>query len=249
VRNLILFAFFLPVGLLSQRNLKDSSITTILFAPNYKFNLTGGDMMNRWGYNSLVGLTFGTKLKSNLTLAADGGFLFGNQLRDTLMFESLYNSVGTVTSLSGKPGEVLFLMRGASAHIDVGYVFSRLGGVNSNSGLWITAGAGYLMHKIHIESLYDQVPQLEGKYKKLYDKLTMGFSAKQFVGYLYQSNKFLLNFYAGVEFTEGFTKNIRVYNVDTGGPQPEYRFDTMCSFKVGWLIPMYKRAPKPYYYD
>ena len=242
---LILF----PLSVSAQRNLKDSSITTIIFSPHYKFNLTGEDMADRWGFNHLVGLNFGVKLKNNITIDADGGLIFGNKLRDTALYDFLNNSYGNITTLGGTPAQVLYFMRGASAHVNFGYVFSKIGGVNPNSGLWVNVGAGYLMHKIHIESTYDQVPQTEGQYKKGFDKLTMGFSTKQFVGYLYQSNKMFLNFYAGVEFTEGFTKNIRTYNFASGGTEYESRLDMMYSFKAGWLIPMYKRAPKKYYYD
>lgn len=244
----LLCLLLLPLSVTAQLNVRDSSIGQFFTGLNYKFNLTGGDMHQRWGFNNSIGMDFQYKFKNNLTVGLDGGFIFGNQLKDTTIFDDLYNSYGTITSLNGEQAVVLFLMRGAHGHADAGYVFNKLGN-NPNSGLWITAGVGYFMHKIRIESLYDEVPQLEGDYRKGYDKLTMGFSTKQFVGYLFQHDYRFLNFYAGFEFIQGFTYNVRNYNFDLEGPDPGMKFDFMYSFKFGWMIPIYKRQPKAVYYD
>lgn len=248
MRIFILFLLFLPAMVSAQLNVRDSSINQFFTGINYKFNLTGGDMADRWGLNNLIGTDIQYKFKNNVTFGIDGGFIFGNQLRDSAIFDMVYNSNGTITNLLGEPAVVLFLMRGAHANIGMGYVFNKLGN-NPNSGLWINAGVGYLMHKIRIESIYDEVPQLEGDYIKGYDRLTMGFSTKQFVGYLFQHNYRFLNFYAGFEFIQGFTKNVRTYNFDLGGPDPGLKIDFMYSFKFGWMIPIYKRQPKAIYYD
>ena len=237
------------VTLYAQRNLRDSSRNTVIFAPGYQFNLTAGDLADRWGFNNEVGLKLGVKLKSNLTLDMDGGFIFGNKLKETNIFDNLYTSYGKITSMSGSPAEVLFLMRGATGHVDVGYVFSKLGGINPNSGIWVNVGLGYMMHKIRIETFYDDVPELEGDYRKGYDRLTMGFSTKEFIGYMFQTSRVYLNFYAGVEFIQGFTRNVRSYNFDLGGPDNTNRLDLMTTFKFGWMIPLYKRAPKEIYFD
>jgi hypothetical protein len=232
----------------SQRNLKDSSVATVVFAPHYKFNLTGGDLNKLWGFNHQVGLDVGVKLKNNLYLGLDGGFIFGNQLKDSSMFNNVYTSNGTITGFAGNPAIVLFMMRGMSTHFDLGFVWNKFG-TNPNSGLWLKFGGGYMMHKIRIESQLDDVPQLEGEYRKGYDRLTMGFSTKQFIGYLHQTDSRFLNFYAGLEFVQGFNKNVRTYNFDLGGPDDELKFDMLYSVKVGWLIPIYKRTTQEFYFD
>jgi len=248
MRYLLISLIFVPFFVYGQRNVRDSSINMIISGVNYKFNLTDGDMADRWGYNSEIGLDVHYKFKSNLTLGFDGGFIFGNQFKEPEIFDDVVNSYGTITSLSGKEAFVLFLMRGANVSGTVGYIFNRLGN-NPNSGLWVNVGFGYLMHKIRIESIYDNVPQLEGDNRKGYDRLTMGFATKQFIGYLYQHDRRFLNFYAGFEFVQGFTNNVRNYNFDLEGPDPGLKYDFLYSFKIGWMIPIYKRAPKDYYYD
>lgn len=247
--KIIFFLLFLSTfGAMAQVSLKDSSRNVFLAGLNYKANLPGADLAKRWGFHNSLGMDIDQKFKSNFTLGLSGGFTFGSRLKDSTIFNNLYNEFGTITSLSGTPADILFLMRGFNAYATVGYVFNKFGN-NANSGLWVKGGLGYMMHKIRIESLYDAVPQLEGNYRKGYDKLTTGFSAMQFIGYLYQANYRLLKFYAGFEFTESFTKNIRTFNFDTGGPETAGRFDVQYGFKVGWILPISHRTKSEYYYD
>jgi hypothetical protein len=245
--KIFLLLFSLSIfGAYGQKSLRDSTRSTLLVSINYKANFTGGDLADRWGFNNQLGLDIDYKLKSNLTIGLSGGFIFGNQLKDTTAFQSLNNSFGTITGISGEPAGVLYLMRGATGYASVGYVFNKLGN-NPNSGLWVKASFGYLMHKIRIESLLDDVPQLEGDYRKGYDKLTMGFSTSQFIGYLFQSDRRLLKFYGGFEFTQGFTKNVRTYDFDIGGPDTQQKFDLIYGLKVGWILPISQRTRSLYY--
>lgn len=238
---------FLSLVVFAQPNLKDSVQSMVLIGVNYKANAPAGDLADRWGFHSHIGIDGEYKFKNNLTIGLQAGFQFGNQLRDSTIFTDLYNNAGTITATSGVPANILFLMRGATGYASVGYVFNKLGN-NPNSGLWVSGGVGYMMHKIRIESLFDVVPQLEGDYRKGYDKLTMGFSTRQFIGYLYQADYRLLKFYGGIEFIQGFTQNVRTYNFDTGGPEPGLRTDLSYGLKVGWIIPIKKRTKGQYFY-
>jgi len=231
-----------------RRSLKDSTVNTVLIGMHYKGSLTAGDMSDRWGFNNQIGLDLTNKFKNNVTVGLNAGFIFGNQLRDSTIFIDLVNDFGTITGTAGTPADILFLMRGAVGHLSLGYVWNRFGN-NPNSGIWLSGGLGYMMHKIRIESLYDNVPQLQGEYKKGYDKLTMGASARQFIGYLYQADFRLIKFYGGVEFIQGITKNIRTYNFDTGGPEDDWRFDMTYGLKVGLVMPISQRTRGQYYYD
>ena len=232
----------------AQTNMRDSSRNTLIVGANYKANFTSGDLANRWGFNSSIGLDIEYKLKSNLIFGLNSSFVFGKTFKDTAIFSNLYNSSGQITSYAGEPANILYLFRGLTAHASVGYVFTRFGN-NANSGIWVSGGLGFMAHKIRIESLYDVVPQLEGDYRKGYDKLSMGFSTRQFVGYLFQSNFRLIRFYGGFEFVQGFTVNMRSYNFDTGGTETDLRLDLLNSLKVGWIIPIAQRTRGEFYYD
>ncbi|WP_157454240.1 hypothetical protein [Crocinitomix catalasitica] len=248
MKYFLILIFFTVNFSFSQVNLNDGPINTLLFGLNYKANYTGGDLSKKWGFTNHLGADVNYKFENNVTIGLDGGFLFGKQLRSDDAFKYVINSFGQITSLTGDPASVLILMRGATAHFDFGYVFNRFGN-NPNSGIWVKAGGGFLMHKSRIESLYDDVPQLEGEYRKGYDELTMGVSTKQFVGYLFQANRRLIKMYAGFEFVQGFTKNVRSYNFALGGPDNSSKFDMMYGFKVGYIIPIYKRTRTQYYTD
>jgi hypothetical protein len=228
--------------------MRDSSRNTLIVGANYKANFTSGDLANRWGFNSSIGLDIEYKLKSNLIFGLNSSFVFGKTFKDTAIFSNLYNSSGQITSYAGEPANILYLFRGLTAHASVGYVFTRFGN-NANSGIWVSGGLGFMAHKIRIESLYDVVPLLEGDYRKGYDKLSMGFSTRQFVGYLFQSNFRLIRFYGGFEFVQGFTVNMRSYNFDTGGTETDLRLDLLNSLKVGWIIPIAQRTRGEFYYD
>lgn len=248
MKYILILTLFAGLSSFSQRNMKDSSRNNVLLGFNYKFNLVSGDITKLWGFNHEIGISIDNKFKNNLTLGISAGFIFGNQFKDTTIFKSVVNEFGTVTSFNGSPSQVLFLMRGMTANVNAGYVFNQLGN-NPNSGLWIDVGLGMLMHKIRIESIYDDVPQLEGEYRKGYDRLHMGFQSREFIGYLYQGDTRFLNFYAGFEFIQGFTENQRNYNFDLEGPDPGLKTDFLWGAKFGWLIPIYKRTPRDYYVD
>ena len=65
------------------------------------------------------------------------------------------------------------------------------------------------------------------------------------------SNNGLVNFYTGFYFQQGFTKNQRDINFDTPDipVDKSMRNDFLYGYKVGWVIPIYKRKPKDYYYN
>jgi len=249
MKNIVLGLFFmLSFSVFSQRDLKTNPMFTSIFGLNYKANFSGGTMAKRWGFTNTIGADVNFKLKNGLTFGVDGGFMFGDQFKQFEIFDNVINSYGTITSQGGTTATVLLLMRGMNVNGTVGYVFNKLGH-NANSGLWINVGVGLLAHKIRVETQEDQVINLQGDYLKGYDHLTMGFNTKQFVGYLFQHDKRFLNFYVGVEFIQGFTRNVRNYNFDTKGPENELQIDMINSIKVGWMIPIYKRQVQDFYID
>jgi hypothetical protein len=249
MKNIVLALFFMiSFSVLSQKDLKSDASFTSIFGLNYKANFSGGSMAKRWGFTNTVGANVDFKFKNGFTFGVDGGFMFGSKFKQHEIFDNVINSFGTITTQGGTTATVLFLMRGMNVNGTIGYVFNRFGH-NANSGIWINAGAGFLSHKIRVETQEDMVVNLEGDYLKGYDHLTMGVNTKQFVGYLFQNDKRFLNFYVGVEFIQGFTRNVRNYNFHTKGPESDLQIDMINSVKFGWMIPIYKRRVQNYYID
>ena len=104
---------------------------------------------------------------------------------------------------------------------------------------------------MNVETQDQVIPSLELDYKKGYDRFTSGLNIHQFIGYSFMANSGFYNFYGGIYFQEGFTKNRRTIFFDQPNEpvSTDLRLDMQVGFRVGWMIPVYKRQPKSYYFN
>lgn len=244
---IFVLSFFITGQGYSQVNIKDSVISTSLFQATYSFQFPGGDLSKRFVNNNAVGLGYLYKSKKNWILGADGFFMFRDSIKDISSLDSIINSDGNIIDGNGTFAEVHLYERGFHMGFKAGKLFP-VWGPNRNSGIFILGGMGLLQHKIRIENRDNAAPQISGEYKKGYDCLTNGLALSQFIGYMYLGNTKLVSFYAGIEIVEAFTQNRRSYNFDIMGPDNTRRMDMLYSIKVGWIVPLYKRVPDPYYF-
>ena len=232
----------------SAQNVKDSALFTPMVKLSYSFQTPQGNLVDRFGYNSNVGLDFSIKTKSNFIIGAEGSFFFGDQIKEIGILDSLKNSTGFIINQSGNPSVVRLFERGFTVGINVGMLFPSLV-PNKNSGIIVYGGPVFMMHKIKIDDIGHQSAQLVDPYPKGYDRLTAGFGAHEFIGYMYLGNKRMLNFFIGVESTQAFTKSQRSYDYDLRRADTEKRLDILNGIRVGWILPLYKRTPKEFYYN
>ena len=107
------------------------------------------------------------------------------------------------------------------------------------------------MHKFRIETQDHVVPQIELDYRRGYDRLSAGINTSQFVGYAHMANRGFVNFYTGFYVQQGFTYNKRTVwydQPDTEVPT-DMMFDLQYGVKFAWMIPIYKRKPKDFYFN
>ncbi|MBK7818194.1 MAG: hypothetical protein IPJ60_12120 [Sphingobacteriaceae bacterium] len=149
---------------------------------------------------------------------------------------------------AGYPADIRISERVLTITLHAGKLMP-LGSPNPNSGLFVDAGLGYMQHKVHFVDINQQIAAVDGDIKNGLDKLTNGICASQFVGYLFLSDNRFLNFYAGAEAFEGFTKSVRKLNYDTGLPDTKGRVDVLLGLRIGWILPLYSRTPKNYFYN
>jgi len=247
-RFLLAFAslfVFIP-GSVAQKNINDSSITFSFVGVNYGYMIPGGDLAKRFGNNSSVGGSYTVKLKSQWIISADGQFLFGKSVKEDQILAGITTLENKIIGDDGAYADVRFYERGYHFSLSVGRIFT-FNKPNPNSGIWVTAGAGFIQHKIRIDAVSQNVPSLTKEYVKGYDRLTNGFELREFIGYAFFGKKRLINFYAGVEFIQGFTQNRRNFNFDTKERDESKRTDLLTGIRVGWLLPLYKRPPEKYY--
>ncbi len=244
-----LFCFFCVFSAIAQEKEKTSNPNLISsFSAYYAYEIPGADLATRFGNNNKVGGSFSVKTAQNWLFELDGGYLWGKNLEKEAasVFDNIKTEEGTVTSRFGTPGSILLNERGFSFFFKFGKIFPILQ-ANDNSGPFVTLGLGFLQHKIRIDNESNDTPQVLDDYKKGYDHLTNGFALNQFVGYRFYADNKMLNFYIGVEVTEGFTKNRRGYNYNTMSFDNKKRLDVLTSFKFGFVIPISRRNPSAYY--
>lgn len=231
----------------AQVNIKDSAIFVPLLGVSYAFQVPSGDLVKNYGPNSNIGGKFLLKTKHNWVYGLDGSFIFGSLVKDTAVLDKLRNSQGWIINENGYAAEVFYYERGYSLFAKGGRVFS-FNKPNPNSGILFLAGVGFLQHKMRIEITGNTVPALTREYRKGYDRLSNGIALSQFLGYQYLSNKRLINFYGGFEMMTGFTRNRRGYNYDTMEYDNKKRLDLLYGIRIGWILPLYKKLPKEFYF-
>ncbi len=249
IRIALLF-LLIQLSVFAQRNVRDSAIATPWIALHYGLNQTSGDLAEKFGAVNHLGAMAGYKTAKNWVFGMDGNFIFGNKVNISGLFSSLTDSYGKITAQGGEPAVVTVFCRGFNANFMLGKVFPVLS-PNENSGIYAHIGAGYLQHRVRIETSEQVVPSIELDYKKGYDRFTSGINLHQFLGYAFMANQGFINFYGGFYLQEGFTKNRREVFFD----QPDIpvstktMLDIQYGFKIGWFIPVYTRKAKDYYFD
>lgn len=247
VIGLVILLFGTKMSLYGQLNPKDSTIQVPMFSLSYAYQFPEGNLKDRFFPNSNIGAEFMLKTKKNWLFGIDGRFLFKDKVKETSILDNLKTSSNFVIDKYGEPGDILLYERGFMFSGKFGKMFS-LFQLNPNSGFIALIGMGYMQHKIRIENEDNTVPQISGSYKKGYDRFTNGIALTEFVGYQFLGNTRLLNFFIGVEFIQGYTKNRRSINFDMMRKDDTNRKDYLYGFRFGWTLPLYKKVPNEFYY-
>ncbi len=228
-------------------NVRDSTLGISTISINYGYFIPKNDMATRFGNSSIIGFNFTRKTKQNWIWGYDINYHFGNKLNESNILDSLRNERGRIISSSGNYADVRLFQRGISTYLKIGKLFPVIG-PNKNSGILVTAGAGFLQHKIRIEVIDNNVPELNDDYKKGYDRLTNGVAFNEFIGYWHMSNNRLINFYVGADLTQSFTQSRRDFDFFSQTKDVQKRKDYLMGLKFGLILPLYKRMPKEFYF-
>ena len=105
-----------------------------------------------------------------------------------------------------------------------------------------------LQHKINIQNRNQDAPQVLGEYLKGYDRLSNGFALKGTLAYMFFDNKSIANFYAGIDFYQGWTQSRRDFDYDLMAKDTKQRQDVIYSFKLGWIFTFKRRVSDSFYY-
>ena len=240
----VLFSGFLLIVFICQvpaQTEKDSSLVLPIITAGYGYYLPGGDMVKRFGDNSCVFLNADFKLKRQWIVGLSSSYLFGKKIKDTPFYNITKDNV--FINSEGDQADVRLFERGFTVSANFGKLFV-ISGRRPNFGLVANLGVGFIQHKIKIEVMGNNLPQLDKTYKKGYDRLTSGLLLSQNLGYMFLSENHLVNFYVGLECMQGFTQNRRLYDFEKMQADNKKRLDVLTGVKVAWILPLYKRAVK-----
>lgn len=248
MKRIILILFLVgSVCSVKAQSVADTSLLLNMFSFHLSGHLPGGDLAQRYGMNMGVGGSYMLKLSSNWMLSADFSYFSGNNFKEGYIFDNITDEHGIFINIYGEIGEAMFYERGFYTGLKGGKLLPIIG-PNPNSGLLFTATAGFLQYKTLIHQDGKDIPSLNGDYVKGYDMLSNGLGISQFIGYMHIDSDEPINFYAGFEFHQAWTKNRRDYNFYQMGPDNEMRNDYLFGIRFGWIFPVNKRATTTHYY-
>ena len=234
-------------GYAQEKEYRDSSEAIPFIRFQYTLLFPSGDFETTFGTSSSVGGALGFKTKSNWQFELEYSFMFGSDLKRKDLLSGIINERGDVTDSDGELIKLIYDLRGHSVFTSIGKLIP-FNERNRNSGILVQAGVGFLQHKIFIDYRDGEPFQLREDILKGYDRLHSGVALKQFIGYQHFGRKNLINFYVGLEFQEGFTKNRREYNYDTRSFDKERKNDFLYGLRFGWSIPVRERSSEEFYY-
>ncbi len=222
----------------------------VLISPFYTALFPVGELSERFGFSNNVGGNVSLKVKHNWIIGIEGDYLFGSQVKENPIAPLLTHSTGQLIGNDGSLGDIPLELSGFEIVLRVGKLisFSRK---HPNSGIEISLAPGYMQHKIWINDNANNFPQLDGDYKKGYDRLTNGAMVGAGLGYQYLEKRKFLSFYGGLDFAAGFTQEVRNWNFDLMSADKHRRLDMLIGIRVAWVIPVFttiSKSTEHYYY-
>lgn len=208
----------------------------------YSYQIPGGDLADRFGNNSAIGVELGFKNAKSLIYGISYDWMFGNNVLERSMFDDLLGPEGQLIDRDGLFSEIRFNQRGHLIQVFGGKVFP-VGALNRNSGLVLQVGAGAMYHRIDIQASTTKVPQITNEYEKGYDKLNGGLLLSGFAGYQYLDPRKRVNFRVGVNLSQAFTHSLRSYDFDLRAYNDMKRKDMLTGLSLGIIIPVYTKDP------
>lgn len=224
------------ISITAQKEAEPVDRSMFGFHIGYGITFPGGDLADRFGNALKFSLGIEQNTFSNFVYGIDFDFGFGKEVKEDPL-QNYKTENGVVIGIDGLGGDIFLRSR----QLYLGALFGKIitFSPESKSGIRLTAGAGLLNHYIRFNDEVNTIGQVAGVYGSGHDRLSRGFALKQQVGYQIHSDDGLLNLSLDFEFTQGFTRQIREYNFDTGEQVTGNRLDLIYGVKLNWSLPLF----------
>ena len=243
------FLLFLLASAFAVRVLAQDSLAVFMPYTGLSAQLPGGDMAERFGVNGELTLGSRYKFKNNWLLGISYNHIFGSNIKnEDALFANLKTEDGHIIDNTGSYGFLSVYESGFFVGTEVGKIFP-LRKNKVNSGIFFSLGPGYLLHRIKITVEGNNIPALNGDYRKGYDRLTGGYAVQEKLGYFHlDANSNIANYAISIEILEARTHPKRKINFDTMKPDAvQDRLDLLFGIKLEWMLPVRRGKPREYY--
>lgn len=232
-------------GFAQNNNKKKAEAFPFAYATT-SFQQPGGDMADRFGNSWDIGGGLGYKLSSNFIFGVESTYIFGENVKQNTL-EGLLNQFDQITNIYGDVSEITMRQAGFQVKVTAGKILPVFGS-NANSGFFIRGGLGLLQHKIYIENIHNNTPQVLDAYRKGYDRLCNGLMMSEFVGWQNFGTNTAYHFMLGFELSQAWTQNRRSWDYATNQKIDDSRLDLLYTVKFAYFIPFLKHDVTNYFY-
>ena len=217
------------------------------FFIDYNHQMPLDNLANIFGDNSLVGLTFIKQSESNIFYGININYLFGDNVNDNAIFQNIQTENGGILAADGTYANINLMQRGFDGYLLAGYSYNF--DIMNLSGIYFSAGIGFLQYKIFIDTDNQNIPQLNEDMKKGYDQLHNGISSKWEISYKHYSLKNNFHYSVGFNLTAAYTKNIRPYSFNTMQYNNDnMKWDKLFGLSAGVIIPINRKNNEEFHY-
>ncbi|HRU68371.1 MAG TPA: hypothetical protein P5265_07760 [Bacteroidia bacterium] len=230
----------------SQVSIRDSAISMHVIGFNYSFNIPFKDMAVRFGNSSQLSVSYLFKTTANFYISPYFAYFFSGKVNDSFVLDAIKTGDGYLINNQGTLCPVAIEQRGFHSGIQLGYLYS-FNQPNLNSGIVFSAGPVFLQHKLSFDYSNGPVNQIEGEYRKGYDRLTNGIGLIQTIGFQRFGNKGLGNYHFSIYMVEAFTQSRRDFDFYLQKKDDLKRKDFLLGFQLGFDIPIYRKTSPEFY--
>lgn len=215
----------------------------------YGFHFPFGDMKDRFGSSSDIGITLlTTGWEKKMMVGLEASYIFGNVVREDVL-EGLRAEDGAIIGLNGTLADVYLKERGFYLGVTAGKIFPTTSHERNLTGIRAQIGAGLLQHKIRVQDNFNNVVALNKPYLKGYDRLTNGPAFHLALGYQYQNPTNNLHFHIMGDLYGARTASRRDFDFATGGDLDQKRMDILAGLTLAYIVTISRtERPEHIYY-